>query len=113
MSTYESMRRDQPSFGWFPLDDDHEVWWWIHDAVGDSPMVGVGSHELCGPGIRFNRERFDKPTLIYHRTAPLIPADDRSYEGLVRLLRPGHWSGLSFEHPDGRLAKLSLADLPT
>lgn len=113
LPAHTSQQRDERSFGWMPLDDDDDTWWLITAALHDMLIPRAGTYELCGPGIRFNREGFDKPTLIYHRTAPVVDAPDRSYEGLLRLLRSGVWSGLVFEHPDGRLAKLSLADLPT
>jgi Family of unknown function (DUF5565) len=97
--------------GWEPAEQS-SFWKYIVEALNVAGYLPfAGTHELCGPKINGNPERFDHHILVPHG-AELLYLTPRDYEGLREWMRNTPYEGIVWYHPDGRRAKLKRRDFP-
>lgn len=101
--------------GWEPIEQSSFAKFHEEARSGlDTPALAPGTHELVGPKINGNPEGYEHHTLIRHDYAPTIDLDpqDLTYERLAGIMTEarGHFEGIVWHHPDGRMAKLKVRD---
>ncbi|MAH46047.1 hypothetical protein CMI37_09455 [Candidatus Pacearchaeota archaeon] len=94
--------------GWRPVGEGPEDQW-HRQAWENYPQTEDGTYELIGERIQRDPYGMVGHTFRKHG-AIVVPAADRSFSGLLRLLRIIRHEGLVFHHPDGRMAKVKRRD---
>jgi hypothetical protein len=99
--------------GWEPIEQSPFVKFW-REAVAAAPEGSwlPGTYELCGPKVQGNPERYERHVLIRHEAADEVQEPAREFDALMDwLLKQGSKiEGIVWHHPDGRMAKLKVAD---
>jgi hypothetical protein len=77
----------------------------------------AGTYELCGPKINGNPEGCDQHVLMSHDRAEFavvydMPDPINAIKWSVRYAASRGWEGIVWHHPDGRMAKLKVRDIP-
>lgn len=119
-----------PPPGWRQVDHDEttgkRVGW---EPIESSPFAKFhaealphltrshhGTYELIGPKINGNPESADEHRLVPHGSTHWTPewvADqDDPIAALIERCRDEGWEGVVWHHPDGRMVKLKVRDLP-
>lgn len=107
------------TMGWVPIEDSsfykffrEAVVRWMTDPMDNR----VGTYELIGPKINGNPEKVNEHILIKHELAermgngPETAEEIKSF--LIYLGQRWGYEGLVWHHPDGRMVKLKVRDLP-
>lgn len=105
------------SHGWIRMRSSPAAQAWL-DALsaGSDQDYKPGTYELVGPTINGNPERTASHILHSHAEAPIVglPKVLHDYASLkhyfLRTLRPAGVEGIVWHNPDGRMAKLKVAD---
>ena len=97
--------------GWVPVGDGPEDRYFMEAWQGCLPPMPC-TLELIGPKVQGNPERYEKHTLVPHKSPDLIflHEPERTFEGLKVWLTGQDIEGIVFHHPDGRMAKIKLRD---
>lgn len=106
--------------GWEPYDDSGFAKY-IDEALDNAGgSIVAGTYELVGPKIQGNPEGYEEHTLIAHATAdpftyeegPLSVDGSGGIINLMDVCREYGYEGVVWHHPDGRMAKLKVRDIP-
>lgn len=107
--------------GWEPITQSSFYKYFV-EAQLDAEPFKPGTHELIGPKINGNPEKVDRHYLIPHADATPVAYSWLSNPGVnplvfhvetvMELARVRGWEGIVWHHPDGRMAKLKVKDLP-
>lgn len=103
------------TIGWAPIEEYHPLYAMLREALMYKLAVFAGTYELIGPKIASDHhEKVAEHQLISHETAHRLPERDvpRSFDGLKRVLTDPYfpYKGIVWHHPDGRMAKVEVAD---
>lgn len=99
--------------GWEPIESSPFVRFW-REALASRTDLAPGTFELVGPKINGNPEGRPGHELISHVEGTAIPpalAVDTPERAIATARQEG-WEGIVWHHPDGRMAKLKVRDLP-
>jgi hypothetical protein len=103
--------------GWEPIEQSAFAKFHAEAVTHFPPYVPEpGTFELVGPKINGNPEKFPHHALLPHAFATVValeaaPTID-NIKSLVRAVGEQGWEGIVWHHPDGRMAKLKVRDLP-
>lgn len=105
--------------GWEPIEQSCFAKWHpeaiAHTAAANAQGSGLdattpGTYEFVGPKINGNPDRMPCHALIRH--GALSFPNDLSIEHLMESVAADHWEGVVWHHPDGRMCKLKVRDIP-
>lgn len=101
--------------GWEPMDQSPFAKFHAEAMFSpDTQPSSRGTYELVGPKINGNPEGYEYHTLIRHADAQVVPLAhcDLTFSQLAALMADarGHFEGIVWHHPDGRMAKLKARD---
>lgn len=96
------------SMGWEPIEQSS-----FAKAFATIPGLPTqpGTYELVGPKVNGNPEGFLGHALIPHGQFEL-GSPGRTYDELAGWLVIHDYEGIVWHHPDGRMAKLKMRDIP-
>jgi len=95
--------------GWEPIAQSSFAKF-FDEAVANETGHPAGTYELCGPKINGNPEGYDTHVLVRHDAAKRF--SQMSPDALIDHCREMGYEGVVWHHPDGRMAKLKVRDLP-
>ena len=103
--------------GWEPIEQSGFARFYAEavENCGDDDPLTPGTYELVGPRINGNPERVNRHLLWRHGGID-IQISPMSIEGVLaamKLLADMGREGIVWHHPDGRMAKLKVRDLPS
>jgi hypothetical protein len=119
--TFEAVEHDEETsktVGWVLVSDGPGDRWFI-DALQEYPLHTLpdGTYELIGPKVQGNPENTDLHELVAHNPFAKAPATVRlffyaptDYDELKAWLTGRDIEGVVWQHHDGRMAKIKLAD---
>lgn len=89
-------------FGWIPVANNLTsggIYARTITAYSKTPGVTIspGTYEMCGPGIKGNREGLEKPWLYRHDSMVMLTAP-RDYESLIWYLNQHQIEGLVWRY---------------
>jgi hypothetical protein len=95
--------------GWVPVGMGPEDKYYL-EAVQNCWPTPDGTHELVGPAVNGNPDKFDRHLFVPHGKHPL-PECERTFEGIKNFLEPQKdIEGIVWHHPDGRMVKIKRKD---
>lgn len=102
--------------GWEPMDASAFAKWHaeaLENTDGDLPP---GTYELIGPKINKDPDALGQHVLVAHGDHPYgserdWPQDATPME-IIDVCRAKGWEGVVYHHPDGRMCKLKVRDIP-
>jgi hypothetical protein len=103
------------SMGWEPVEQSAFAKFHAEATGGSSVGWLPGTYELVGPKIQGNPEGQEKHALIAHKEALPLNDTGRTYGDIVAQIRTVGEQGIEgivWHHPDGRMAKLKVKDMP-
>ncbi len=109
--------------GWEPIEQSAFFRWWeeaLNVLADQKDPAVIGTHELCGPKVNGNPERYDQHVLIPHSAAEVVDTTEdgdppwtlAEIEHMAKWAGERGWEGIVWHHPDGRMAKLKVRDFP-